>query len=94
MGNQVEELWLCSSSQSVSLRIPTMRRTWTEQSRDEWVNRRTERRKRANRSDPRTPRDDSLEREEKNVRDALDKLTTKTFSWEVQYIPSVSVSPP
>ncbi|KAI0078285.1 hypothetical protein K474DRAFT_1771069 [Panus rudis PR-1116 ss-1] len=64
-----------------------MQRTWTDKTREEWIGRRTERRRQASRPNPRSPRDDSLEREKGKVYDSLVKLITRTSSWEVHKHP-------
>ena len=65
-----------------------MQRVWTDESRDAWVERRIEWRKRKRQeSDPRHPRPESLERERHGVRDNLISLATKTFSWQVKARP-------
>ncbi|KAJ3540932.1 hypothetical protein NM688_g6158 [Phlebia brevispora] len=64
-----------------------MQREWTERARNEWIARRTERRKQQGRPNPHSPRDSSLESERKGVRDSLKDIMAKSAAWELQKHP-------
>ena len=63
--------------------LAVMRREWSQDAREAWINRRADRRKQQKRDDPYSLREASLERERDKVRDNLRELTTKTYAWEV-----------
>ncbi len=62
-----------------------MRREWTDEQRDEWVQRRTTLREQQERNNPRSPSTDSLDRERHNVSSAVREIIENTVSWEVGF---------
>ncbi|KAF7797948.1 hypothetical protein EIP86_009155 [Pleurotus ostreatoroseus] len=71
-----------------------MQRHWTDQSREEWVGRRADRRKQKGRSNPARLRPQSLELEKENVREALIDAMKMTRAWEIQKYPLIQYLAP
>ncbi|TBU28320.1 hypothetical protein BD311DRAFT_722829 [Dichomitus squalens] len=64
-----------------------MQREWTDQTRDEWVARRTVSREQVKRKNPRSPRTSSLETERRSVQEAVCNIIANTISWDLQKYP-------
>ncbi|KAI0663900.1 hypothetical protein C8Q70DRAFT_953537 [Cubamyces menziesii] len=66
-----------------------MQHEWTDQKREEWLARRTERRRKnpSPSRDPERPRAGSLDAERTELLNNLHNVTTKTFAWELGKYP-------